>query len=77
MTFVFDTDGRLLEELATRYNDARGQNERWVNRNDSDQVFGGIRVPALGEARWEYDSGPYPYIRWRLTDLEQNRPARY
>jgi hypothetical protein len=77
MTFVFDDDGRFLEARAIRYNDARGQNERWVNRNDSDQVFGGIRVPAVGEARWEYDSGPYPYIRWHLTDLEQNRPARY
>ena len=57
MTFVFDADGRLLEQQAIRYNDARGRNERWVNRNDSDQVFDGIRVPAGGEARWEYDSG--------------------
>jgi hypothetical protein len=77
MTFVFNADGRLLEERAIRYNDARTRNVRWVNRNDSDQVFGGIRVPAVGDARWEYDSGPYPYIRWHLTDLEQNRPARY
>jgi hypothetical protein len=77
MTFFFGDDGRLLEARAIRYNDARGRNERWVNRNDSDLEFGGIRVPAVGEARWEYDSGPYPYIRWHLTDLEQNRPARY
>jgi hypothetical protein len=77
MTFVFGADGRLLEEQAIRYNDARGRNERWVNRNDSDQVFDGIRVPAVGEARWEYDSGLYPYIRWHLTDLEHNQPARY
>jgi hypothetical protein len=77
MTFFFGHNGRLLEARAIRYNDARGRNERWVNRNDSDQVFGGIRVPAVGEARWEYDSGHYPYIRWHLTDLEQNRPARY
>jgi hypothetical protein len=77
MTFVFGADGRLLEEQAIRYNDALGRNEQWVNRNDSDHVFDGIRVPAVGEARWEYDSGPYPYIRWYLTDLEQNQPARY
>jgi hypothetical protein len=31
----------------------------------------------VGEARWEYDAGPSPYIRWRVTDLEQDRPARY
>jgi hypothetical protein len=77
MTFFFGDDGRLLEARAIRYNDARGRNERWVNRNDSDLEFGGIRVPAVGEARWEYDSGPHPYIRWHLADLEQNQPARY
>jgi hypothetical protein len=77
MTFLFDADGRLVEARANRYNDARGRNEAWVNRNDSDSEFGGIRVPAVGEARWEYDSGPYPYIRWRITDLEQDQPYRY
>jgi hypothetical protein len=77
MTFFFGDDGRLLEARAIRYNDTRGRNERWVNRNDSDLEFGGIRVPAVGEARWEYDYGHYPYIRWHLADLEQNRPARY
>jgi hypothetical protein len=68
--------GRLLEERAIRYNEARGRNERWVNRNDSDQVFGGSRVPAVGEARWEYDSGPSIHSL-ALTDLERNQPARY
>jgi hypothetical protein len=77
MTFHFGADGRLLEARAVRYNDARGRNESWVNRNDADAEFGGLRVPAVGEARWEYDSGPSPYIRWRVTDLEQDRPARY
>jgi uncharacterized protein DUF6544 len=77
MTFHFAGDGRLVEVRANRYNDARDRNEPWVNRNDSDGEFGGLRVPAAGEARWEYDSGPYPYIRWRITDLEQDRPYRY
>jgi hypothetical protein len=77
MTFLFGADGRLLESRAHRYNDARGRTESWVNRNDADRDFGGIRVPALGEARSEYQSGPYPYIRWRITDIEHDRPARY
>jgi hypothetical protein len=77
MTLHFAWDGRLVEVRANRYNDARDRNESWVNRNDSDGEFGGIRVPAAGKARWEYDSGPYPYIRWRITDLEQDRPYRY
>ena len=77
ITFRFGADGRLLEERAIRYNDARGRNEAWVSRNDADAEFGGIRVPAVGEARWEYDSGPSPYIRWRVTDLGQDQPARF
>jgi hypothetical protein len=77
MTFVFGEDGRLLEERATRYNDARGRNEVWVNRNDEDREFGRVVVPAVGEARWEYASGPFPYIRWRITTVEQDRPVRF
>jgi hypothetical protein len=72
MTFRFGADGRLLNSTADRYNDARDRNESWVNRNDADREFAGIRVPAAGEARWEYESGPYPYIRWRVTDIEQS-----
>jgi hypothetical protein len=77
MAFLFGADGRLLESRAQRYNDGRGRIESWVNRNDADREFGGIRVPALGEARWEYESGPYPYIRWRITDVERDRPVRF
>jgi hypothetical protein len=77
MTFRFDAVGRLIESSALRYNDARGRNEPWVNRNDSDQEFDGIRVPGAGEARWEYDSGPYPYIRWRINAIDHDRPTRF
>ncbi len=45
MTLTFGPDGRLLEERASRPNDARGQNELWVNRNDSDGEFAGVRMP--------------------------------
>src|SRR6185503_3620295 len=53
MTFRFDASGRLIESTAVRYNDARGRNEPWVNRNDSDREFSDIPVPAAGESRWE------------------------
>jgi hypothetical protein len=77
MTFTFGSDGRLIEERAARYNDARGRDEIWVNRNDSDRDFDGVRVPAAGEARWEYESGPFPYIRWTIARLERDNPSRY
>jgi hypothetical protein len=77
MTFRFADAGRLIESTALRYNDARGRNQRWVNRNDSEQEFGGILVPSAGEARWEYEVGPYPYIQWRVTTIEHDRPSRF
>jgi hypothetical protein len=77
MTFHVDAAGRLTGSTAVRFNDARGRNEPWVNRNDSDQEFCGIRVPGAGEARWEYESGPYPYIRWRITGIDRDRPSRF
>jgi hypothetical protein len=77
MTFTFAADGRLVESAAMRYNDARGRNERWINRNDSDAELGGIRVPVGGEARWEYESGPFPYIRWRITTIDHDRRDRF
>jgi hypothetical protein len=76
MVFRFDAAGRLAESTASRYNDSRKRNESWINRNDSEQEFGGIRMPASGEARWEYESGPYPYIRWRITGIEHDHPDR-
>ena len=77
MTFRFDDVGRLIGSTALRYNDARGRNERWVNRNDSEQEFGGILVPSAGEARWDYEVGPYPYIQWRVTAIEHDQPSRF
>jgi hypothetical protein len=77
MTFIFANDGRLMEERAVRYNDARGRNEEWVNRNDVDRDFEGLVLPAAGEARWEYASGPFPYIRWTITAIERDRPVRF
>jgi hypothetical protein len=77
MTFRYASDGRLVECSASRYNDSRARDERWVNRNDSDGEFDGTRMPASGEARWEYATGPYPYIRWRITTVEPDRPGRF
>ena len=31
----------------------------------------------LVEARWEYDNGPFPYIRWTITHLDRDRGLRY
>lgn len=77
MTFRYDADGRPIECTAARYNDARDHDETWINANSSEATFGDLQLPAAGEARWEYKTGPYPYIRWQITNVEQDRPTRY
>src|SRR6266545_446140 len=33
-------------------------------------VVGGVRIPALGEGRWELPDGPFTYWRGTITSLE-------
>lgn len=77
MTFTFNREGRLIKQRAYHYNDAKERNVWWVNREQEDAVFEGIRVPVVGEALWEFESGDFTYIRWRITNVETNRPTRY
>ena len=47
MTVRFDDVRRLMESTAVRYNDSQERNERWVNRNESEQEFDEIRRQPL------------------------------
>jgi Family of unknown function (DUF6544) len=76
-TFVFDGEGRPAELRADRYNDQRKAILPWVNRNQDFGELGGLRVPVAGEALWVDETGESPYIRWRITRLEQNVPEPF
>jgi hypothetical protein len=76
-TFYFDDEGRITSIAAQRYNDARGRLEPWTIPITAYGEFGGIRVPVEGEGVWNYASGDFTYIRWRVTGIEYNRPERY
>jgi hypothetical protein len=78
LTFGFDAAGRVIrQETPDRYNDAKGRPERWSVPIAEWGELAGVRVPTAGEAVWNYDTGDYPYIRWRVTDIEYERPERY
>jgi len=78
LTFFFDADGRVVrQEAADRYNDARGGPERWSIPITAWGQFGNVRVPTEGEGVWNYDTGDFTYIRWRVTDVEYDRAERY
>jgi hypothetical protein len=76
-TFVVDLEGHPVEQRADRFNDSQKAILPWVNRNDEFGEFHGIRVPVLGEALWKYESGDFPYIRWRIAALDFDVPSRF
>ncbi len=75
LTVFFDAEGRVVREEATaRYNDARGRPERWSIPITAHGRFGGVEVPTEGTGVWNYDTGDFTYIRWRVSDVDYDVP---
>ena len=75
-SFVVDLEGHPVEQRADRFNDSQKAILPWFNRNDEFGEFHGIRVPVQGEALRKYESGDFPYIRWRIAALDFDVPSR-
>jgi hypothetical protein len=76
-SFFFDEDGRVTQITADRNNDAIGKRVPWSIPITGYGYFDGVRVPVAGEGVWKYEGGDFTYIRWRVSDVEYNQPARY
>lgn len=76
-TFTFDDAGRLANMTADRFDNARKALLPWSTPITDHGAFEGIGVPVEGAGVWHYETGEFPYIRLRVTDLEYNRPERY
>jgi hypothetical protein len=76
-TFTFDAQCQVTSITAQRYNDAKGKNETWTIPIRTHGEFNGIRVPVEGEGAWNYNTGDFTYIRWRITDIECNQASNY
>jgi hypothetical protein len=74
--FNFDDEGRVARMTAMRYNDATGRLEHWTIGIHSYGEFNGVHVAIQGDGTWNYESGDYTYIRWRITNIEFDRPER-
>jgi hypothetical protein len=72
-TFFFDEQGRPVNLLAVRNNDARGKPELWSIPMTDHGEFDGICVPVAGAGKWTYETGDFTYIHWRVTDIQYNR----
>jgi hypothetical protein len=76
-TFRFDREGRLTDMVAERFDREAGQVLPWSTPITEYGEFGGIRMPAAGEAVYARGEGDVPYIRLRLTTVEHDRPERF
>lgn len=76
-TFVFDARGRPVDMIAERQDLVRGELETWSTPMLAYDGFQGVRVPSAGVGIWKYESGDFPYIELRITELEYNQPAAY
>ena len=59
-TFLFDSQGRLTDMTAERYNDATGQLAPWSTPIPADGEFDGVRVPVAGEGIWKLPPATSP-----------------
>jgi hypothetical protein len=75
--FHFDEQGRVSGIDATRNNDARGRPEPWSIPVKAYGEFQGVRVPSEGDGVWTYETGEFPYIHWRITEIEYDRRLEY
>jgi hypothetical protein len=73
-TFHFDDEGRFTGLTALRNNDATGKPERWSIPVSGYGEFQGVRIPTEGDGVWQYETGDFPYIHWRITDIQYSPP---
>jgi hypothetical protein len=79
-TFYFDEQGRVVNMMAPRYQDAGGGEIKWLPWWTPIHEYGefnGVRIGTAGEAYWQEDWGNFTYVRLRLIDVEYNVPERY
>ena len=76
-TFVFDAEGKPVDMIAERQDLSRGRLETWSTPLRAYGEFHGVRVPSEGAGVWKYESGDFPYIELRITEVEYNQPAAY
>lgn len=64
-------DDEIIRTVADRPRlESAGAVTRWVGEFSDYQSFGGIRMPARGEVRWELPEGPFTYWRGTITSVE-------
>jgi hypothetical protein len=73
--FTFDEEGRPTGFASRRYNDARKRDEDFSVAMSAYGAFQGVRIPVAGNGAWDYDTGDFEFIRWRIDDVDYDAHA--
>ncbi|MCA9626648.1 MAG: hypothetical protein KC766_03230 [Myxococcales bacterium] len=78
-SFEVDADGRVVGVSAERFlgGGEGAKLEPWSVRCTAWGRFAGVEVPTEGTVAWDLEAGSFVYYRWRVTDVEYDRPCVY
>ncbi|WP_286760718.1 DUF6920 family protein [Salegentibacter sp. UBA1130] len=71
--FYFDEHGNFKKFVAMRYQDANDTVPTvWTVTATKTEEMNGIRIPVECEASWELESGPWPWLKLKINDIQYN-----
>lgn len=71
----FNDKGEITQFTTDRYMDTTL--EKWTGYCREYRENNGVRIPAEIEAVWNLESGDFSYARFRVIDIEFNKPSLY
>mgnify|MGYP001122948052 CR=1 FL=1 len=51
--------------------------EKWSGYYRHYEEIEGVTIPTEAEVVWHLDTGDFSYARFRVTEIEFNKPSRY
>ncbi len=77
--FVFNDDGDPVSFSARRFGEFNGQfrMENWTVTMKDHKEFNGFKVPSSGEITWELEEGDFTWYKFKVKDIEYNKPEVY
>lgn len=77
--FIFDKRGRLVNMRAEREVEVGTHvfTGLWSTPVQAYGEINGVRVPVQRETVWKSTAGDLPYTKFKVTDIEYNRPSMY
>jgi len=76
LEFRFGTDGLIAAVWAESRPRSATEAAPWLCRISCYEQRSGMRIPLQGEVEWQLPSGPVPYFRGRMTDIDYEFAAR-